>query len=392
MGGRDVDGYRADSSPAGNVDMESWRSEFPILERFAYLANCSQGPCSKRAQEAVQSFLTDWRENGMSWENWLQAVEECRKEFAGLIGTEPSEIAVSTSVSEAVSSIASALDPRGKRNKVIVTEAEFPTVAYVWLAQRRRGLNVQFVPVCEGEIPIECYVNAIDETTLLVSATHVYFKNGYKQDVGEIAKIAHEKGALLLLDCYQSIGTTPIDVMEIDADFLVAGNLKFLLGTAGIAFMYVRRELADKLQPTLTGWFGQREPFGFDPRRFEYAPGARRFDTGTPPIIAAFAALAGMSIIRDVGVDNIRRKIDDLSQHAISSALDKGLELASPRDVRRKGATTAIRVADAPSVERELRDRGVIASARGDVIRLAPHFFTVPDEIELALRHLRELA
>lgn len=373
------------------IDLESWRSEFPILEKFAYLANCSQGPYSNRAYEAVSSFLADWRENGMSWETWLQVVEASRREFAGLISADPSDVAVSTSVSEAVSSIASALELQGMRRKVIVTEAEFPTVAYVWLAQRRRGLTVEFIPVKDGQIEIDDYWHAIDEATLLASVTHVYYKNGYKQDVKEIAKIAHEKGSLLLVDCYQSIGTTPIDVNEMDVDILVAGNLKYLLGTAGIAFMYVRRELADKLYPTVTGWFGQDDPFRFDPRHFEYAPAARRFDTGTPPIIASFAALAGMRIIREVGVENISRKIDSLSEYAISSSIDKGLKLASPRDVKRKGATTAIRVDDAALVERELRKRGVIASARADVIRLAPHFFTVPDEIEIALTHLKEL-
>ncbi len=264
-------------------------------------------------------------------------------------------------------------------------------MGHVWLAHQKYGWEVDFIPVRAGRIELEDYERSVGERTLVTSATHVYYQNGFKQDLKRVAEIVHRTGSFLLVDAYQSLGTCRVDVRELDVDFLVSGNLKYLLGIPGVAFIYAKRELVDGLKPAVTGWFGQNEPFAFTPHILEYANDARRLDTGTPPVITAIAARAGMEIINEVESYRIEARIQELSEFAVGFALDLGLEYVGPSDVREKGATTAIRVPEPPKVERLLRERNIIASARGDVIRVAPHFFTTKRDIEVVLGSLREI-
>lgn len=374
-----------------DTEARRWRREFPALAETIHLANCSHGPQSRRVRRAIEGYLDSWRRRGMDWEAWMAEVEAAREAFARLIGAEPGNVAISTSASAAVASIASALDPSAPRRRVLTTEAEFPTVAHVWLAHRKYGLQVDFIPVRDGAIELEDYERRLDERTVLVSATHVYYRNGFKQDLAAIARIAHDHGAWVLVDAYQSLGTCDLDVRGLDIDILVGGALKYLLGLPGIAFIYVRSELIERLEPALTGWFGRRDPFAFDARVLDWAPEARRLETGTPPISAAVAARAGIELILEAGPRRIGRRIDGLSRHAIDAAAGYGLEYVGPSDVASKGATTALRVPDPPGLEAALRERGIITSARGDVIRLAPHFFNTADDMDEALGALVEL-
>lgn len=368
----------------------AWREEFPLLKTVNYMANCSQGPQSRRARAALDRYLESWVASGMDWDYWCQEVDLAKVEFARLIGADPDEIAVSTSVSEIIASVAGAFLPQGGRRKVVTTEAEFPTVGQVWLAHRKLGAEVDFVPVIDGEIPLAEYERHIDGQTLLASVTHVYYQNGFKQDLGAIAEICHSHDVPLLVDAYQSLGTAEVNVKEQKIDMLCSGNLKYLLGIPGIAFLYVDRALAEKLSPASTGWFGQDDPFNFQARRLAYAPGARRFDTGTPPVMAAFAARAGMELINAAGPKNIQRRIDSLSKVALDTADRLGLPVLSPRNIAKKGATTAIALeTDSHAMEEMLKARGVIASARGPAIRIAPHFFSQPEEIVAAMEMLR---
>jgi selenocysteine lyase/cysteine desulfurase len=375
----------------GDDEAKAWQREFPGLAATIHLANCSHGPQSRRVRRALDAYLDGWLAKGMDWSSWIGEVEGAKQAFARLIGAQPTEVALSTSASAAVASVASALTGDAARRRVVTTEAEFPTVGHVWLAHARYGLEVDFIPVRDGAIELDAYERSVDEHTLVVSATHVYYQNGFKQDLRRIAEIAHRAGALLLVDAYQSLGTCRVDVRELDVDILVSGSQKYLLGVPGIAFVYVKGELVERLEPALTGWFGRVDPFAFDPKRLDYAADARRLETGTPPVFAAAAARAGMELIERADPRRIEARIDALSAHAIRAAADRGLEYSGPADVRCKGATTAIRVPDPANMEGLLKERSIVASARGDVIRIAPHFFTTTADIDRALDETRSV-
>ena len=368
-------------------DIDEWRSRIPILAHAIPMNNCSQAPQSEATREAADTYLESWARDGMDWDAWVSEVERARESFARLINADVDEVAVKSSVSHATSALASALSFVATRNRVVASAAEFPTVGHVWLAQGPRGANVDWVPLsADGTIELTDYEQRIDDRTRVVSACHAYFANGFKQDIAGIARVAHAHGALLFVDAYQTLGTEPIDVKALDVDALAGGTLKYLMACAGIAFLYVRRDLAERLRPTVTGWFGRVNPFAFDPKALDWAAGARRFDGGTPPIINAYIARAGLEIIHDVGPAAISAWTRVLSDRLMSGGSERGLVQFGPADSRRKSPTTAFIVgADSAGVERELRARGVIASARGDAIRLAPHFYSTLDDVDQAL-------
>jgi selenocysteine lyase/cysteine desulfurase len=327
----------------------------------------------------------------MDWDEWMAEVARAKAEFATLIGARPADIAVFSSVSEATSAVASALDLGGTRTKLVVSEAEFPTVAHVWLAQRRRGARISWATVRDGAIDAGVYDSMIDDRTALVSSCHGYFMNGFVQDVARIAARAHDSGALSFVDAYQTAGTMPIDVRALGVDFLAAGNLKFLMGIPGIAFLYVRPEIVATLEPTLTGWFGRSDPFAFDNKTLDWSPTASRFDTGTPPLVNAYVARAGMAIVNEVGVSNIRSWLACLGQRLIDGGRSRGLTLHGTDDMSNKTSTTAFVVRDAHAVEAAMRARGVLPAARGSVIRLAPHFYNTIEDVDRALDLLAEV-
>ena len=359
----------------------------PLLAHAVPMNNCSQAPATDYTRRAADAYLESWGRDGMDWDTWIGEVERGRSSFARLINAEVDEVSVMSSVSNAVSAFASALAFHGRRRCVVASGAEFPTVGHVWLAQESRGAEVEWVPLApDGTIDAAAYDARITDRTAVVSATHAYFVNGWKQDVAAIARTAHAQGALVFVDAYQTLGTEPIDVKVLGVDALAGGCLKYLMGTAGIAFLYVRRALAESLRPTVTGWFGRAEPFAFDPARLDWAPAARRFDGGTPPIINAYVARAGLEIIHEVGPAAIGAWTRTLSQRLVTGGLERGLDLYGTRDVERKAPTTAFRVqGDSADVERRLRAHGVIASARGNVIRLAPHFYSTLDDVDRSL-------
>jgi len=376
-------------------EVEKWRAEFPILKTTAHLGNCSQSAQSIRVRNAINRYLDNWLTVGMDWDSWVEEVNLAKAEFAKLINADPSEIAVSSSVSDAVSSVANSLDYSGKRKKVVVTDAEFPTVDYIWLANQRYGAKVDFIPVNENhQIDIEEYEKHIDENTLITSVTQVYYLNGFKQDIEKIAEIAHRKGSLILVDAYQCLGTEPVDVKKMNIDMLATGCLKYLFGIPGIAFLYVNKDLVTKFRPSVTGWFSQMDPFLFQTRYLDWSDTTSRLDTGTQPILNAYAARAGLEIVNEVGVERIKDRIDMLSAYALQGCLSRGLTTISPFDVSKKGGTTAIVVEpkiNSHEMEALLRKRNIIASGRGEVIRIAPHFYTKPEEIDYALDNIKQI-
>ena len=372
-------------------DIAALRAKIPILERAIPLNNCSQAPLTSVTRDAAARYMESWNSRGMDWDEWMGEVELARRAFAAMINAEPDEVAVVSSVSAATSAIATAIDFGSGRDVVVASGAEFPAVGHVWKAQERRGARVRWVALRDGHVPLEMYEGAIDERTAIVSAAHAYYQNGAVQDVAAIARLARSHGALSYVDAYQSLGVLPVDVRAMDLDLLASGTLKYLMGTPGIAFLYVRRALVARLEPLTTGWFGRVNPFAFDATRLDWSASASRFDGGTPPIFSAYVSRAAMEWLHGIGSGAIAEWTQHLSTRLVEGALARGLALHGPGLAVPKTPSTAILCEDAHAVESALRTRGIIASARGPVIRLAPHFYNTVAEIDHALDALVEV-
>lgn len=375
---------------APSYDLDAVRARIPLLRTHVPLNNCSQAPQCDATRSAADAYLASWAEAGMDWDAWIAETEAARAEFAAFIGADPVDVAIATSVSQATASVATSLDYAGERNRVVASGAEFPTVGHVWLAQERFGATVEWVPVRDGAVELEDYRDVVDERTAVVSACHGYYQTGFKQDIGAIADIAHDAGALLFVDAYQTLGTEPFDAPTSGADFVASGNLKFLMGIPGIAFLWVRPGLAEALRPGITGWFGRENPFAFDARTLDWGEGARRFDVGTPPILEAYVARAGMAWLRTIGLEAIGAWTSELGCRCVQGAHARGLRVLGPTDPERRAPTTAIACADSHAAEAALRRQGIIASARGPVLRLAPHFYNTVEDVERGLDAVAE--
>jgi selenocysteine lyase/cysteine desulfurase len=292
-----------------------------------------------------------------------------------------------TSASAGINSIASALNFRD-RNKVVMGEFEFPTMGHVWLAQRSRGADVQFVSAEGHSIPAANYEKMIDRKTLMVPLTHVCFKNGYRSQVRAITQIAHQSGALVMLDDYQDCGTRPVDVKAMDLDFYVTGTLKYLLGPPGLAFMYVRKDLISTLTPTVTGWFAQTNPFAFDPQHIDLSPTARRFESGSPSVPNVYAAMPGFQLLQKIGMENVANHIRKLTQSLLNSASDLGIRAKTPVDSA--GPLVVLQSTDSNLLVQKLADSDIIASNRHDGLRIAFHVYNTVDDVKSVVEVLKK--
>ncbi|MEN8376869.1 MAG: aminotransferase class V-fold PLP-dependent enzyme, partial [Gemmatimonadota bacterium] len=274
--------------------------------------------------------------------------------------------------------------------------AEFPTVAHVWLAQERRGARVHQIEAPAGTIDVGAYVDAIDERARIVSIPLGLYLTGHMPDVAPVVERARAVGALVFCDAYQVAGARSVDAPALGVDVLASGCVKYLLGTAGIAFAYVRPEAWASMEPAVTGWFGRSEPFAYDPRRLDWADGARRLDTGTPPILPAYVARAALDELSALGMAQVGEWTAALAEATRTGAAERGLSvLAAPRPGAPHTPTTSVLCHDvrggSAGVEVSLRERGVLASARGPVIRLSPHAYNTLDEVDVALDALADL-
>lgn len=371
----------------------SYRPLFPILEHAAQLSSCSQSALSTPARRAIDDYLDVWLRRGADWGYWMEQVALARAEFASMIHAHADDVAILGSVSDAASSIASALRFGTDRNVIVTTTLDFPSICHVWLAQQTRGAQVRFVEARAGSADTTSHINsAIDARTALVSVSQACFYDGQIVDIAVTGRQARDHGAIQFIDAYQSAGSMEINVREQEIDILASGAQKYLLGIPGIAFLYVRPELAQRLTPTVTGWFGRVNPFEFDPVKLDFATGAARFNTGTPPMMCASVARAGMRLLNEIGIPAIEHYLGELSSVAIEEASRLGLSVASPIAPGAKGANTAIRVPNAAELERRMLQAGYVVSARNDVIRIAPHFYNTADEVTGALRELARLS
>ncbi len=373
-----------------STDWGAFRALFPTLEEKAFLASGSYGLMSRQVEAALRRYVDDRIEKGADWGGWIGKADAVRDGMAALLNAGADEIAVTTSASAGVNSLASALDFSGPRNKVVVSNFEFPTGAQIWHAQEPRGAVVEHVPEGpNGGIPLEHFERAIDERTRIVQVTHVCYRNGQRLDVAAVAKIAHDRGALVLLDCFQSVGALGVDVKALDVDFAVGGMLKYLLGTAGVAFLYVNRRRLSDLVPTASGWFAQADTDAMDIFANDPAPSAARFQAGTPPVVNCYAAEAGIGLIRGIGVDAIEARIRDLTGDAMDRLADAGCKLATPREDHRRGPQVAIRSSDAAALTARLAARGVITSWRDGNVRAMFHAYNDASDVDALIEGLR---
>ncbi len=363
------------------------RSRFKIFQHKIYLNSCSQGALSDAVESGLNQFISSWHEHGSPWETWVERCEAARAAFAKFIHASPDEVAIVTSVSAGINGIASALNFRG-RNKVVMGEFEFPTMGHVWLAQRVRGADVQFAKAKGNSIPAANYEKLIDRNTLIVPLTHVCFKNGFRTQVGEIEKMAHDAGALVMLDDYQDCGTRPVYVKAMNLDFYLTGTLKYLLGPPGLAFLYVRKEILPSLAPSVTGWFGQANPFAYNPQHFELSPTARRFESGSPSVPNVYAAMPGFQMLQEIGVEQVAGHVENLTQSLLNRVRDLGILAKTPAGS--SGPLVVLQCQDSGQLLQKLAQNGIVASNRFDGLRISFHVYNTLDDVNAVVEILKK--
>jgi kynureninase len=364
-----------------------YRDRFPILEKTTYLISHSLGPMPAEAERRLAAYAESWRTRGVrAWgEGWWDLPLTVGDHVARLIGAPAGSTVMHQNVTIAEAVVLSCFGFEGERRRIVYEEENFPSVRYLQQAQQARGAEIV---VCPDE---EAIIAAIDERTLLVPISHVIFRTGRIQDIEPIIRRAHEVGAHVVLDAYQSVGTVPLDVTALGVDFAVGGSVKWLCGGAGAAWLYVRPDLAERLEPTLIGWQAHARPFAFEPE-LEYAQGTARFLTGTPNVPALYAATAGYELVEEAGIDRIRA--NSIRQTELFSRLldEAGFEVVSPREPARRGGSVVVRVPHFEAVHAELDARDIICDFRPDAgLRFGPHFFNADEELELAVSAIEEI-
>jgi len=370
-----------------------WRGEFPILDKTVYLISHSLGAMPRETYQQMREYADLWATRGVrAWaEGWWDMPVTVGDQVARIIGADPRTVVMHQNVSICQSLILSCFDPTPQRNKVVYSELNFPTVMYVYEAHARNGnLRIETVKSDDGTtIPLERILAAIDETTLLVPISHVLYKSGFLQEAKAITERAHEVGAMVVLDLYQSAGTVPFSVKDLNVDFATGGSVKWLCGGPGAGYLYVRPDLIERFQPRTTGWMAHEDPFAFD-TSLRYASGIERFLHGSPSIPALYAARSGYKIINEIGVPAIREKSVRQTTRLIDLADEAGFKVTSPRDPARRGGTVTIAVDHAAAVTKELVRREVIVDYRpGAGVRISPHFYTTDDEVEQVIKEMK---
>jgi len=377
------------------VSVSDWRDEIPAISEYdrIHLNNCSASPLPERGREARRECERVWMEEPNPWETWLAKVNESKERFASLINADPSQIAVLSCATQALAQVASALD-YDDRDEVVVSDLEFPTVPQFWHAQeQKRGARLRVAESEDGlRVSADAYADAMSDRTNLVCTAHAYSFTGGLMDPKAVADEVHDRGGYLFLDAYQSIGVVPIDVEEQDIDVLTAGTLKFLMGGPGIAFLYVDDDVAAELEPANMGWFSVDDIFGFETEEPEYAPGARRFEMGTPPAPNAYQASAGMSIIQEVGTETIRERVLERTAQLIEGAIDRGFAVRTPLEDAHRGGVVNVQVQSPETAAQRLLDDGICISTRAGGVRFSPHFYTTEADVDTALDALAEHA
>ena len=378
----------------GADDLLRYRPEFPILDRTTYLISNSLGAMPRGVYDALQNYADTWATQGVrAWDTWWMKAAEIGDQISVLMNAPPGNIAIHQNVTTCQAVIASCFDFSGRRNKVVYSDLNFPSVMYFWEAQRERGARVQMVPTDDGiHVPTERLLEAIDENTLLVPISHVIFRSAYINDARAVIERAHRVGAHVILDTFQSLGTVPVDIQALNADFACGGVLKWLCGGPGVAYLYVRPDLGKKLEPKFTGWMAHQQPFAFEIGPIRYTDPPYRFVNGTPNIPALAAAAPGLKIIAEVGVQNIRQKSLRQTARLIELADEHGWKVNTPRDPSQRGGTVSIDMPTSKEVCAELLKRDILVDWRPKAgVRMSPHFYNTDAELEAAISAVEQI-
>ena len=372
-----------------------YRSQFPILEHTTYLISNSLGAMPQSVYDAMKGYADTWATRGVrAWEErWWMLAAQVGDEIGALMNAPQGSVSTHQNVTTCQAVVASCFDFSGKRNKVVYSDMNFPSVMYFWEAQQAYGARVHMVKTDDGiTVPTERLLDAIDEQTLLVPFSHVIFRSAYIQDAKAIIDKAHKVGAHVVLDTFQSLGTVPVDVRALDADFACGGVLKWLCGGPGVGYLYVRPDLGKKLQPRLTGWFAHQNPFAFEVGPTRYAEPPFRFMNGTSHIPSLEAARPGLKIIAEVGIEQIREKSKRQTSRLIAMAEGHGWRVNSPRSAEQRGGTVSIDMPGAQDVCSELLKRDILVDYRPKAgVRMSPHFYNTNEELETGIAAVEEI-
>jgi kynureninase len=376
-------------------ELLKWRGEFPILDRSTYLISNSLGAMPRGVYDRLHSYADSWAERGVrAWEEgWWDMAVGVGDQIAPLIGAAPGEISLHQNVTVTQAVIASCFDLRRPRNKVVMTDLEFPSIQYFYHAQQQHGARVELVPSSDPvRFDLDRFLAAIDETTLLVPISMVLFRSAYIVDVRAIIERAHRVGAHVILDVFQAAGTIPVDVRALGADFAVGGVLKWLCGGPGVGYLYVREDLRSRLQPALTGWLAHRRPFAFETGGIDSREDSFRYLNGTPHIPALYACQPGLEILNKAGIAAIRAKSVTMTTRLLEGALSRGWRVNTPQNPAERAGTVSIDCPHAYEVCRELLAREILVDYRPKAgVRISPHFYNRPEECDLALDQIDEI-
>jgi len=372
-----------------------YRPEFPILDTTTYLISNSLGAMPRGVADAMREYADVWATRGVrAWaDRWWMLAREVGDEIAALLHAPAGSVSLHQNVTQCEAVVASCFDFTRRRNKVVYTDLNFPSVMYFWEAQRARGARVQMVPNDDAvHVNTERLLAAIDEETLVVPISHVIFRSSFIQDVPAIVERAHRVGAHVVLDAFQALGSVPVDVGALDVDFACGGVLKWLCGGPGTAYLYVRPDLGRTLRPSFTGWTAHADPFAFEVGPNRYADPPYRFMNGTPNVPALYAAQPGLRIVGEIGVEAIRAKSRRQTARLVELADARGWPVNTPRDPDRRGGTVSIDMPNAQDVCARLLERDVLVDFRPKAgVRLSPHFYTKDDELDIAIAAIDEI-
>lgn len=370
-----------------DAEINEIRSRFPVFKKQVHLCSCTKGALSDVVEAGLQEFMRLWHQNGIPWKIWMEKYEAIRHSFANFIGAKPEEIAVIYSTSQGISEIASALR-FDKRKKVVMGELDFPASGHIWLTQQLRGAEVTFLDSINNRVPAESYARAVDRDTIIVPVAHVSYKNGARADLDGIIRAAHASGAYVIVDGYQVCGTEPIDVHALNTDFYVTGTLKYLLGSPGLAFLYVKESLIESLRPTVTGAFAQRTLFQDSLKNFEPALTARRYEMGTPAMPSIYGSAAALDLLTDIGLENVAAHITKLRNVLVEGL--RTLQIVMKTPFENAGPMIVVKAKDAEALAAKLAERNIIASAKFDGLRIAFHVYNTLEDVSAVLEGLEQ--
>ena len=382
------------AAPPGEDRLLDWRPEFPTVEATLHFISHSLGAMPRAAEESLRRYADTWKSRSIrAWEEqWFELPPQIGDTIAGIVGGAPGSVSMLPNTTLAQASALSALSFAAPRNRLVCTAEDFPSILYLYQGLARRGVEVIRVPARENRrVYEEDVIAAVDERTAVVAVSQVLFRTSQVLDVAPIVRRAHQVGALAMLDSYQAVGTVPVDVVALDVDLLAGGTIKWLCGGPGVGYLYAAPRLAASLEPALTGWMAHERPFDFDSGPMRWSQGPRRFQSGTPAIPALLAAQPGVETVATIGVEAIREKSLRLTERMIGWADELGFEVVSPREAPRRGGTVVLGVPHAAEVCQALLRSDVMLDHRPGVgIRLAPHFYTREDEIDVVMKRVRD--